>query len=165
VCSWTAARFAELGVEKDRIEFVGRLASDEEHLATYARVDVALDTYPYNGVTTTCEALWMGVPVVSLGDDSFASRMGATLLNAIGFPQWATSDPDEYVACVLGLLKDDAARIALRRSLRDCMRSSPLLDEAGVTKEFETALRQAWARVCATPPLTSVMAAGAAPVY
>jgi predicted O-linked N-acetylglucosamine transferase (SPINDLY family) len=91
--------------------------------------------------------------------------MGATLLGAIGFPQWATSDPDEYVACVLSLLEDEAARITLRRSLRDCMRSSPLLDEAGVTKEFETALWQAWGRLCTTPPLTSVVTAGVAPVH
>ena len=165
VRSWMAARFAAQGIAEDRIELLGRLASDEEHLAMYARVDVALDTYPYNGVTTTCEALWMGVPVVSLTGNSFASRMGATLLTAIGFPQWATSDPDQYVACVLGLLDDNGARAALRCSLRDRMRGSPLLDEVGVTREFEAKVLEAWKRICGDASFTVIAQAEPSPVH
>jgi predicted O-linked N-acetylglucosamine transferase (SPINDLY family) len=115
----------------------------------YGALDIALDTYPYGGVTTTCEALWMGVPVVSLAGSEFISRMGATLLGAVGHPEWAAADEDAFVAAVHGLAAQPALRAQLREGLRARMRASALCDEAGVTRELESAYRRAWSRWCA----------------
>ena len=87
-------RITAAGITEDRMEISGFFATTQDHLAAYNRVDVALDTFPYNGTTTTCEALWMGVPVVSLIDDRHAARVGLSLLTAIGHPEWASENED-----------------------------------------------------------------------
>jgi predicted O-linked N-acetylglucosamine transferase (SPINDLY family) len=114
----------------------------------YRRVDIALDTFPYCGVTTTCEALWMGVPVVSMAGPTCASRMGLTLLSAVGHPGWVAASQSDYIEHVLALAADSAQRAWLRRSLRDRMRGSALMDEVGFTRELETAYRAMWRRWC-----------------
>src|SRR5262249_15883520 len=76
--------FAVRGIAPERLELVGRDVSMADHLAAYGRIDLALDTFPYNGATTTCDALWMGVPTVTLAGDTHAGRIGVSLLNAIG---------------------------------------------------------------------------------
>jgi len=143
------ARFAEHGVGGDRIELVQRSTSDIEHLAQYERLDIALDTYPYCGVTTTCESLWMGVPVVSLAGARFASRMGLTLLSAIGHPEWVAFSEDEYIDRVLALADAAELRAALRVELRSQMQASPLMDEDGITRDVEGAYRAMWQGWCA----------------
>jgi len=141
-------RLALLGVGEERIELLGRTASITDHLALYARMDVALDTYPYHGTTTTCEALWMGVPVVTLAGDRHASRVGVSLLTALGRREWIARDWTEYTAIAVGLANDAAGRISLRTTLRDEMRRSALLDHAGQAARFGQAIRDCWQNWC-----------------
>jgi protein O-GlcNAc transferase len=142
-------RLGTFGLDVSRVELAGRTSSVAAHLGLYGRVDVALDTFPYNGTTTTCEALWMGVPVVSLIGDRHAARVGASLLCAVGHPEWISADQADYVRTAARLAADPARRAMLRSTLRDEMRASPLMDQAGQAARLGEALRQAWATWCA----------------
>ena len=148
LASAVRSRLALLGVGEERIELLGRTAGITEHLALYARVDVALDTFPYHGTTTTCEALWMGVPVVTLAGDRHAARVGVSLLTAIGRSEWIAKDWADYVAIAVGLAKNTAVRTAARQTLRDEMRGSALLDHAGQAARFGAAVRECWQHWC-----------------
>jgi predicted O-linked N-acetylglucosamine transferase (SPINDLY family) len=119
-----------------------------DHLAAYRRVDIALDTHPYNGTTTTCEALYMGVPVVTLAGRHHASRVGASLLHAVGLPGLVADSPDEYVRIAAGLAADAARRAELRASLRAMLLGSPLCDAPGFARKFGEALRGVWRERC-----------------
>jgi predicted O-linked N-acetylglucosamine transferase (SPINDLY family) len=136
------------GITTDRVELLGFFASPTEHLATYSRVDVALDTFPYNGTTTTCEALWMGVPVVSLIGDRHAARVGLSLLTTVGHQDLATENIDAYIEKVVALAQDRPFRESLRHSLREDVSKSPLLNHADQAARFDAALRQAWGEWC-----------------
>jgi protein O-GlcNAc transferase len=125
--------FVALGVEPDRLDLRGWSTSGHDHLATYNAIDVALDSFPYHGTTTTCEALWMGVPVVSLVGDAHVSRVGLALLTAVGHPEWCASSQDEYVARAVEL----ARRRPHRQAVRAAMQSSPLLDPVPLVRELE----------------------------
>jgi predicted O-linked N-acetylglucosamine transferase (SPINDLY family) len=141
-------RFQRLGLSPECVELIERTPDTASHLALYGRVDVALDTFPYHGTTTTCEALWMGVPVVSLAGDRHMSRVGVSLLAAAGHPELVASSVDEYVRIATELAKDSAKRAALRVGLRDDLRRGPLLDHVGQAKHFGQALRECWAAWC-----------------
>jgi predicted O-linked N-acetylglucosamine transferase (SPINDLY family) len=147
--SETAARFAGRGIDPSRITMLANAPTTADHLAMYGRMDIALDTFPYHGTTTTCEALWMGVPSVSRIGDSHASRVGLSLLSACGFPQWAARGDDEFVGTCSALAADVPALAALRRTLRPKMAASPLCDGAALCRRFENAIRDAWRRWCA----------------
>jgi len=127
-----------------RVELLGFFDSPKDHLATYSRVDVSLDTFPYNGTTTTCEALWMGVPMVSLAGESHASRVGLSLLTAVGHQDWAAETPEAYIEKAIALAQDRPLREALRQTLRQDVLKSPLLDHRAQAAGFEAALRHAW---------------------
>ena len=130
---------ARLGVEPSRLALLGR-APHEEFLATYARIDVALDTFPYNGGTTTSEALWQGVPVLSFDGDRWASRTSRSLLLAAGLSDWVMPGLDGYVARAIELASDPAtpARLAgLRAGFRDRLRASAACDTAGLCRALE----------------------------
>jgi len=144
--------FAEHGVDRDRIELRGRTVEDGDHLALYGAVDIALDTFPYNGTTTTCEALWQGVPVVTLAGDLHMSRVGASLLAAAGLHELIAETPDDYVAVVTRLAADRDRLAYLRATLRDRLRSTPLLDGAAFTRNLEAAYRDLWRRWCQDHP-------------
>ncbi len=144
------ARLARLGVAEARIEFLERTPDTKSHLARYDSIDVALDTFPYNGTTTTCEALWMGVPVVSLVGDRHLARVGASLLSVVGHPEWMAKDDDDYVSIAAALAADRTALPAQSALLRDELQRSPLLDHAGQASRFGTALRACWAKWCGT---------------
>eukprot|EP01034_Spumella_vulgaris_P002553 gene2553-3320_t len=101
-----AARFAPHGIGAERLEFAERTPTNAAHLACYHDIDIALDTAPYNGTTTTCEALWMGVPVVSLVGDRHLSRVGVSLLTAVGHADWLAASPADYVAIAARLAAD-----------------------------------------------------------
>jgi predicted O-linked N-acetylglucosamine transferase (SPINDLY family) len=146
-------RLTAAGIDAGRVDCAERTATVAEHLAFYARIDVALDSYPYHGTTTTCEALWMGVPVVTLRGDRHCARVGASLLTAIGRPEWIARDWAEYVE-IAGALT--AARPD-RRTVRAQMAASPLLDHAGQAARFAAALRRCW--VERIVPSTSAVAA------
>ncbi|SEC96814.1 Predicted O-linked N-acetylglucosamine transferase, SPINDLY family [Rhizobiales bacterium GAS191] len=144
-----AAIFAAAGIAAERLELVPPLSTTEEHLALYARIDIGLDPLPYNGTTTTCEALWMGVPVVTMRGDRHAARVGASILTAIGLKPLIATTPDDYVAIAAGLARDLNLLAALRAGLRDRMRTSPLCDADGFACEVEAAFRTLWRDWCA----------------
>ncbi len=136
-----AERFAAHGIDAGRLEFRGRAPTRDGHLAFYDAVDIALDPLNYNGTTTTCEALWMGVPVVALAGDRHAARVGASLLAAAGLPDLVAADPDGYVALAQALAGDPARRAELRRTLRSRLSDSALCDAASFAGRWEAALR------------------------
>jgi len=141
-------RISTAGIEEDRVDIADFFASTQDHLAAYKRVDVALDTFPYNGTTTTCEALWMGVPVVSLVGDRHAARVGLSLLTAIGHAEWAMENEEDYIEKAVALAQDRTLRAELRNSLRNEVAASILCDHAGQATRFEAGLRQAWVEWC-----------------
>jgi len=141
-------KLAAAGIATDRVELLGFFASPAEHLAAYSRVDVALDTFPYNGTTTTCEALWMGVPVVSLVGDRHAARVGLSLLTAVGHADWVVETHEAYIEKAVALAGDRPLRETLRQTLRQDVSKSPLLDHAAQAERFEAALRLAWGEWC-----------------
>lgn len=142
-------RFARLGVPADRVDLLERTNETKDHLALYHDVDIALDTFPYHGTTTTCEALWMGVPVISLVGDRHMSRVGASLLTAVGRPDCLAQNADDYVRIATELASDPARLATERSGLRAALTASPLLDHAGQAARFGAALRQCWAQWCA----------------
>ncbi|MBL8757322.1 MAG: tetratricopeptide repeat protein [Phycisphaerae bacterium] len=138
------SQFTGAGIDLDRVEVVPFTPTREAHLRVYHRVDVALDPFPYCGTTTTCEAIWMGLPVVTLRGSTHAARVGASLLHAVGHPEWIAADADEYVAIAKGLALDAPRRAALRSSLRAELAASPLGDAPAAARRFERALRAMW---------------------
>lgn len=139
-------RFVAQGGDGDRLDLVAPAAERRDHLATYHRVDVALDTFPYAGTTTTCEALWMGVPVVTLAplDGLHAARVGASLLRATGHPEWIARGEDEYVRLACALAANHEGRAAWRATLREQVRSSVLCNGPAFARRFTDALTHAW---------------------
>jgi predicted O-linked N-acetylglucosamine transferase (SPINDLY family) len=140
--------FEERGIAPERIELMGKLSSTAEHLAAYGGMDVALDPFPYNGATTTCEALWMGVPVVTLAGDRHAARVGASLLRRVGLNDLVAENPQAYVETACRLAADTAMLTKLREELRGRVRGSPLYDAARFTRQLETAYRFMWRAWC-----------------
>lgn len=136
------------GIPEVRVELVERMASKEDHLRAYGGIDIALDTFPYNGTTTTCEALWQGVPVVTRMGDVHASRVSASLLSAVGVPELIARDDAEFVRIAAELAGDPERLRALRTGLRARMAASPLCDGPAFARRFEAGLRQMWAGWC-----------------
>jgi predicted O-linked N-acetylglucosamine transferase (SPINDLY family) len=139
------------GVAAQRVELVAQLPERNAHLALYNRIDIALDPFPYNGTTTTCEALWMGVPVVALLGDRHASRVSASLLSAIGLNDLIADSPEAYIETAVALADDQARLAELRLSLRPRMAASPLCDAPAFAREVEAAYRIMWRRWCEAP--------------
>ncbi len=146
--------FAGHGITPERIDLKPPLPGKADHLAAYDAVDVALDTFPYNGVTTTCEALWMGVPVVTLPTDRRAGRVGASLLNRVGLGTLVAATPSAYIDLAVNLAADLAALSDLRRRLRAQVAASPLCNSDHFCLQIEAAFRGMWREWCATqsPP-------------
>ncbi len=137
-------RFEGLGVAPDRIETRPMTETIAEHLAMYGDVDIALDTVPRTGGTTTAEALWMGVPVVTLAGRRFIERLSATMLLAVGLDELVTDDRQAYVDRVVALAADRQRLGRLRLDLRRRMRDSPLCDGRGLAQAIEQAYRAMW---------------------
>ncbi|HEX9180261.1 MAG TPA: tetratricopeptide repeat protein [Burkholderiales bacterium] len=142
------AALAALGVEAERVQLQHWTPRGEDHLAAYHQVDLALDTTPYNGATTTCEALWMGVPVLSLAGATHAGRMGLSILSAAGLADFAPASPETLMAVCRRLAADLAQLRDLRAGMRERLRHSPLMDEAGFARGLEAAYRDAWVQWC-----------------
>jgi predicted O-linked N-acetylglucosamine transferase (SPINDLY family) len=140
------------GVDPKRVRFSQFRESPQGHLAVYNDVDVALDTFPYNGTTTTCEALWMGAPVITLKGDRHASRVGASLLTAIGFEAGIAESRDDYVLTARLLAENPGLLKTARRSLRDAMMRSPLCDAEAHARTLEEAFRAVWRIWCEEGP-------------
>jgi predicted O-linked N-acetylglucosamine transferase (SPINDLY family) len=137
-----AARVRSHFSRPERVELLGREQDHRKHFARYCEVDVMLDPFPYHGTTMTCEALWMGVPVVTMAGRSHVSRVGVSLLTQVGLPELIAQTEDEYLAIATALARDVPRLIELRRTMRSRMLSSTLLDGEGFAREFEAALRQ-----------------------
>lgn len=135
----------------DRVAIAGFEPEESDHLAIYGRVDIALDTFPYHGTTTSCEAMWMGVPVVSLCGDSHVSRVGASLATTLGLEFLIAESRDAFVEIAARLASDLDSLAMLRAGLRATMLGSPLCDAPGFARRFEDALRGMWAAWCAGP--------------
>jgi protein O-GlcNAc transferase len=142
-------RFASAGIDPARVEILPFAADTRSHLALYSRVHVALDPTPYNGTTTTCEALWMGVPVVTLTGDRHASRVGTSLLHSIGMAEWCAATPADFTRIAVGLAGDPGRLGSLRSGLRDQVRRSPLSDGPAYGRRFHEAIRVRWREWCA----------------
>jgi len=142
------ARFKAHGVTRRQLQFFPEAAGVDEHLARYADIDIALDPFPYCGTTTTCEALWMGVPVISLAGDRHASRVGLDLLTRVGLPEFAAENLDAYVAAAVELAANPARLVTVRSDLRGQMARSPLCDAVRFARELEAAYRTMWGAYC-----------------
>lgn len=140
--------FTERGIDPSRLEWRGS-SSHADMLAEYLDIDVALDTFPYNGGLTTLEALWMGRPVVALGGDTLIARQSKGILTAIGLPELCAADAGGFVEIAASLVGNPARLASLGAGLRERLRASPLLDPAGFTRELEALFREEWRRWCA----------------
>ena len=136
-------RFAGAGIAPGRVEVLPP-SDNTAFLAEYGRVDVALDPFPYNGGTTTCDALWMGVPVVTLAGERFCARMGVSILENVGLPELVAQAVAHYVRTAVDLARDPSRITALRSALRPRMAASSLCDGERVTRELEDAYRSMW---------------------
>lgn len=136
------------GVAAERLVFAGRKPTAEEHLGRLQLADLALDTFPYTSHTTGCDALWAGVPLITLMGDTFVSRVAASLLNTLGLPELVTRNREDYceVACRLGL--DEEARRAVREKLAAARLASPLFDTQGFTRNLENLYSAIWRNHC-----------------
>ena len=143
-----ARRFAERGIDPVRIIFAGGDLNRPAHLGLVGEVDIGLDPFPFNGCTTTFEALWMGVPVVTLAGRRFLGRMGASFLTHLGLPELVAEDADGYVAAAAELASDLDRLSVLRKGLRRRILESPLCDAPSYSRSIEVAFRAAWRRWC-----------------
>jgi predicted O-linked N-acetylglucosamine transferase (SPINDLY family) len=151
--AYLLAQFERHGIARSRVELVGR-AEHFEFIETYSRVDIALDTFPYNGGTTTTEAIWQGVPVVAFAGNTWASRTSATILREGDLGDWVAEDLDGYIELAAGWGRDpDAARrlAELRESLRERLRGSSACDTGAFARAMESLYREIWRNYCASP--------------
>jgi predicted O-linked N-acetylglucosamine transferase (SPINDLY family) len=142
-------RFGEFGIGRDRLELRPG-GSHVDMLAAYGEVDVALDPMPYSGGLTTLEALWMGVPVVTLPGRRFCARHSLSHVTSLGHPEWAAEDAADYIRIAAGFAADIAALARLRAGMRGRMAASPLCDGATFTRDLEAAYWEMWRQHCAT---------------
>jgi predicted O-linked N-acetylglucosamine transferase (SPINDLY family) len=138
-----AQRFQTEGIARERLEFRGPVGLTDM-MAEYADVDIAVDTVPYNGGTTSLQALWMGVPVVVKAGGNFVSRMGASFMSAAGLNDWVAETDADYVRIASSMARDRQALLTLKRGLRERLQAAPAWDIDQYTRDFEAALRQMW---------------------
>ena len=136
------------GVEPDRVTFVGRLPRPQ-YMELYHGIDIGLDTFPYTGQTTSLDAFWQGVPVVTMVGQTAAARAGLSLLTNLGTPQWVAQTPDQFVSIAVELASDLPRLGELRATLRDRLQRSPLMDAPRFARNVEAAYRMMWKRWCA----------------
>lgn len=143
-----AARFGQWGIPAERILNLSFAPEIAGHLETYNRVDIGLDTFPFDGATTTNEALWMGVPVITLAGERHAGRVGVSLLNRVGLPELVAQTQEEYVHIAVALAQDRERLRNLRLEMRQRVQSSSLVDSVRITRSVEEAYRQMWREWC-----------------
>ena len=139
--------FVRAGIDAARIGFIPHTKL-KDYFKNYQNVDIALDTFPFSGGTTTCDALWMGLPVISVAGQTSLSRGGLSILSNIGLPELAAESTEDYIRLAIELASDLPRLKNLRETLRQKMRSSPLMDELGFVSDLETAYRSIWKKWC-----------------
>jgi tetratricopeptide (TPR) repeat protein len=144
-------RFGANGIDPGRIDFVGAFVDPADHFRAVGEIDICLDPFPFNGGKSTCDALWMGVPVVTLAGNSLMSRIGASLLARAGFPDLVAPNEDAYLAIALDLACDIDRLERLRQGMRAKLSASVLFDGAAHTRDLEAAYRRFWREWCAQP--------------
>jgi predicted O-linked N-acetylglucosamine transferase (SPINDLY family) len=140
--------FESHGIGADRVTLLPVEGALRDHLARYHAMDIALDPFPFNGTTTTFEAMWMGVPVITLRGDRHSARVGASILANAGLDSLIAASVDDYVRLAVALAGDAGQLAELRRTMRDRVAASPLRDAAGFTRKLEQAYRDMWGRWC-----------------
>jgi protein O-GlcNAc transferase len=140
-------KFEQGGIEPDRLEFVGA-QSRRDYFRTFARIDIALDPFPYNGGVTTCDTLWMGVPVVTVVGRTAAGRPGSSILHNIGLSELVAFTKDQYLQIAAELVGAPTRLAELRAAMRQRMQSSPLMDATQFARDIESAYRQMWRTWC-----------------
>jgi len=140
-------RFAGKGISSDRLEFPPRQPW-AEYVQTYGRIDIGLDQFPWGGGITTCDALWMGVPVVTLVGKTAVGRGGASILSNVGVPELIARTPQEYVQIAADLSNDLPRLAELRRTLRPRMQASLLMNARRFARNIEAAYRRMWRSLC-----------------
>jgi protein O-GlcNAc transferase len=141
------ARFTNAGIDTGRLLLVAQRPR-REYLDLFTQVDVGLDTFPYAGMTTTCDGLWMGVPTVTLAGKTHVSRTGASLMTAVGLAELIAATPEEYVEIAVRLAGDLPRLSGVRAELRERVRRSSLNDGAGLAAAVETGYRWMWRTWC-----------------
>ena len=144
------AFFRQKGITPERIELLGHVKDYPAHMRLYNKADIALDTYPYHGTTTTCDALWMGTPVIVLAGEHHVSRVGVSLLNNVGLGFLIAGSPEAYVGKAVALASERENLLSLRRKLRGMMLASPLMDAPRFAGHLETAYRRMWHEWCSS---------------
>ena len=141
-------RLARMGLPLDRVDILGKAATTREYLGRFGRIDITLDTFPFNGITTTCDGLWMGVPCVSLSGATSVSRAGKSILHASNLPELCADRSEQFIQIATELAGDLDRLRDLRLSMRDRLLSSPLLDQQGFARKLESEYRRIWRHWC-----------------
>ena len=142
VCKELTDFFIARGIEEERLDFFGHTQKILQHLSHYHVVDIALDSFPYHGTTTTCEAMWMGCPVVTRAGQAHVSRVGVSLLNAVGLHEFITESREDYIEKAVALAAQTDLLQELRSGMRERLRESILMDEKRFVRGFEAALME-----------------------
>jgi predicted O-linked N-acetylglucosamine transferase (SPINDLY family) len=145
-------RLEDLGIAAGRVEFVSRQPR-RQYLAEFHRIDLCLDTLPYNGPTTSLDSFWMGVPVLSRVGETVVGRAGWSQLSNLGLAELASHSDDEFVETACALAGDLSRRAHLRRTLRDRMMASRLTDAPRFARDIESAYRHTWHAWCGKSPV------------
>jgi len=127
------------GIESDRV-ILNSAQTRKDYLSAYGEVDIVLDTFPFPGGTTTCEALWMGVPTITLAGNTMIARQGASLLACVGLKEWVANTEEEYINIAINKAGDIKALAQLRAELREQVRASPLFNAELFARDFEDAM-------------------------
>jgi predicted O-linked N-acetylglucosamine transferase (SPINDLY family) len=138
-----ADKFSAAGIESGRLQFVGAQPV-EEYFRQYGQIDIALDPFPFCGGTTTCDAIWMGTPVVTLRGDLAVGRAGVSILSNLGLTELIAKNPAKYVRIAAELAGDLPRLTALRTGLRQRMKNSPVMNAPQFARDMEVAYRQMW---------------------
>ena len=140
------SRLSEFGFPPERFDFDIKCADYRDYLQRFSKIDIALDTSPFNGITTTCDGLWMGVPLVSSGGEIAVSRAGTSILHGVGLPELAAQTEEEFVDLAANLAGDQQRLRELRLTMRDRMRGSALMNAVQFTQQLESHYQSAWQR-------------------
>jgi predicted O-linked N-acetylglucosamine transferase (SPINDLY family) len=142
------------GLPMNRVTLSAALTHRDDLLRSYQLIDISLDPFPYPGVTTTCEALWMGVPVLTLAGDTMLGRQGAALMTAVSLPDWIANSKEEYVDIAIRKTRQLDKLAQLRSNLRAQAKASPVFDTALFAKHWTEAMQQMWAKYTQQAPQT-----------